>query len=62
MKILQNIQFADNQTRDKSDRAYKKRAVIRHLNEEFQAAMPNKERQSTDEHMTKLKERMSCKQ
>ena len=35
MKILQKIHFADNQTADKSDKAYKIRMVIRHLNKYF---------------------------
>ena len=61
MKILQNIHFADNQTADKSDKAYKIRVVIRHLNKAFQAAMFDVETQSVDEHMTKFKRRMSCK-
>ena len=50
MKILQNINFADNQTAAKSDKAYKIRLVIRHLNKAFQAAMSDAERQSVDEH------------
>ena len=36
--------------------------VINHLNETFQNAMSDAKRQSIDEHMTKLKGRMSCKQ
>ena len=45
MKILQNIHFADNQTANKSEKAYKIRMVIRHLNKAFQAAMSDVERQ-----------------
>ena len=62
IKILQNVHFANNQTADKSDKAYKIRVVIRHLNKAFQAAMSDAERQSVDEQMTKFKRRMSCKQ
>ena len=62
MNILQNLHFADNQTADKSDKAYKMRFVINHLNKAFQDAMSDAERQSVDEHMTKFKGRMSCKQ
>ena len=38
------------------------RNVINHLNEAFQNAMSDAKRQSIDEHMTKFKCRMSCKQ
>ena len=62
MNILQNLHFTDNQTADKSDKAYKMRIFINHLNKAFQDAMSDVERQSTDEHMTKFKGRMSCKQ
>ena len=55
MKILQNIHFADNQTADKFDKAYKIRVIIRDLNKAFQAAMSDAERQSIDEHIAKLK-------
>ena len=58
----QNICFADNQTADKSDKAYKVTVVIRHLKKAFQVAMFDAERQSVDEHMTKFKGWISCKQ
>ena len=35
MNILQNLHFTDNQTADKSDKAYKMRIVINHLNKAF---------------------------
>ena len=60
--ILQNLPFNDNETADESDKAYKMRNVINHLNEAFQNAMFDAQRQSIDEHMTKFKGRMSCKQ
>ena len=62
MNILPNLHFTDNQTADKSDKAYKIRIVINHLNEAFQDAISDVERQSLDKHMTQFKGRMSCKQ
>ena len=62
INILQNLHFTDNQTADKFVKAYKMRIVINHLNKAFQDAMSDAERQSIDEHMTKYKSRMSCKQ
>ena len=57
LKILKNIHIhcADNQTADKSDKAYKVRAIIRHLSKAFQVAISDAEIQSVDEHMTKFK-------
>ena len=62
MNILQNLHFNDNEAVDKSDRAYKMCDVINHLNEALQNAMSDAKRQAIDEHMTKFKDRMSCKQ
>ena len=62
VNILQNLHFNDNETADISDKAYKMRNAINHLNEAFQNAMSDVKRQSIDEHMTKFKGRMSCKQ
>ena len=62
VNILRNLHFNDNETADKSDKAYKMRNVINHLNEAFQNAMSDAKRQSIDEHMTKFKGRMLCKQ
>ena len=45
-----------------SDKGYKLRTVINHLNKAFQAAIFDADRQSIDEHMTKFKGRNSCKQ
>ena len=39
LEILQNLNFADNNTSDTSDKGYKLRTVINHLNKAFQAAM-----------------------
>ena len=60
--ILQNLNFNDHETADKSEQAYKIGNVINHLNEAFQDAMSDAKRQSIDEHMTKFKGRMLCKQ
>ena len=35
MNIFQNLHFADNQTADESDKAYKMRIIIKHLNKAF---------------------------
>ena len=56
MNILQNLHFTDNQTADKSDKAWKMHIVINHINNAFQDAMSAAERQSIDEHMIKLKD------
>ena len=62
VNILQNLHFNENGTADKSDKTYKMRNVMNHLNEAFQNAMSDEKRQSIDEHMTKFKGRMSCNQ
>ena len=62
MKIFQNLHFTDNQTAEKSGKAYKMRIAINQWNKAFQDVMLCVERQSIDEHMTKFKGRMSCKQ
>ena len=62
MKILQNLHFNNNETADKSDKAYKTCNVINYPNEAFQNVMSNTKRQSIDEHTTKFKARISCKQ
>ena len=59
MNILQSLHVTDNQTADKSDKAYKMRIAINHLNKAFQDAMSDAERQSIDEHMAKFNGRMS---
>ena len=62
LEILQNLHFADNNTSDTSDKGYKLRTVINHLNKAFHGAMSDADRQSIDKHMTKFKGRNSCKQ
>ena len=54
MNIFQNLHFTDNQTADKSDKAYEMHIVINHLNKVFQDAMSAAERQSIDECMITL--------
>ena len=54
LEILQNLHFADNNTSSTSDKGYKLRTVINHLNKAFQAAMSDADRKSIDKHMTKL--------
>ena len=39
MNVLQDLHFADNETVDKSDKVYKMRIVIIHLNKAIQVAM-----------------------
>ena len=55
LEILQNLHFADKNTSAMSDKGYKLRTVINHLNKAFQDAMSDADRQSIDEHMTKFK-------
>ena len=55
VNILQNLHFNDNETADKSDKAYKMRNVINHLNAAFQHVMSDAKRQSIDKHITKFK-------
>ena len=62
MNILQKLNFTDDETADKSDKVYKMRIVLNHLNKAFQDAMSDAEKQSLDEHFTKFKSRMSCQQ
>ena len=62
MNILQNLHFTDIKTADTSDKAYEMCIVINNLNEAFQDAISDSEKQSIDEHMTKFKDRISCKQ
>ena len=45
VSVLQNLHFNDSETADKSDKGYKMRNVINHLNEAFQNAMSDAKRQ-----------------
>ena len=41
LEIIQNLHFVDNNTSDTSDKGYKLRSVINHLNVSFRAALSN---------------------
>ena len=61
-EILQNLHFADNRKDDKTDKAFKMRAVIDHLNSKFSKVLPNDSEQSINEHMVKFNGRFGMKQ
>ena len=61
-EILQNLHFADNRKDDKTDKAFKMRSVIDHLNSKFCEVLSNDSEQSIDEHMVKFKGRSGMKQ
>ena len=61
-EILQNLHFADNRKDDKTDKAFKMRAVIDHLNSKFSKVLSNDSEQSINEHMVKFKGRFGMKQ
>ena len=50
-EILQNLHFADNSKVDKTDKAFKIRRVIDHLNSKFPEVLSNDSEQSIDKHM-----------
>ena len=60
--ILQNLHFSNNGNGDKTDKSYKIRPVIEHLNKVFAEILSNSPLQSADEHMCKFKGRSSMKQ
>ena len=61
-EILQNLHFADNRKDDKTDKAFKMRPVIDHLNSNFSEVLWNDSEQSIDEHRVKFKGRSGMKQ
>ena len=61
-EILQNLDFADNRKDDKTDKAFKLRPVIDHLNSKFSEVLSNDSEQRIDEHMVKFKGRSGTKQ
>ena len=61
-EILQNLQLAGNTYDDKTDRGFKVKPVIDHLNKNFDEVLSNNKEQSIDEHMVKFKKRSSMKQ
>ena len=62
LEILQNLHFADNRKDDKTDKVFKMRPVIDHLNLKFYEVLSNDSEQSIDEHMVKFKGRSGMKQ
>ena len=54
-EIFQNLHFADNTYDDKTDRRFKVRPVIDHLNEKLAEVLSNYKEQSIDEHVVKFK-------
>ena len=61
-EILQNLHFAYNRKDNKTDKAFKMRPVIDHLNSKFSEVLSNDSEQSIDEHMVKFKGRSGMKQ
>ena len=55
LEVLQKNHFADNTKQDKTDKVYKSRPIMDHLNESLQAVFSNNLEQSIDENMTKFK-------
>ena len=47
-EILQNLHFADNRKDDKTDKAFKMRSVIDHLNSKFSDVLSNDSEQSIE--------------
>ena len=60
--ILQNPHYFNNDNDDKTDKSYKIRSVIKHLNNVFVESLSNSLFQSFDKHMCKFKDRPSMKQ
>ena len=60
--ILQNLQFSNNNNDDKTDRSYKIRPVIEHLNKVSAETLSNSPFQGVDEHMCRFKGSSSMKQ
>ena len=60
-EILQNLHFSDNTYDDKTDRGFKVRSVIDHLNKRFGEVLSNNKEQ-INKHMVKFKERSDMKQ
>ena len=61
-EILQNLHFADNTYDDKTDRGFKVKPVIDHLNKKSVEVLKNNKEQSIDEHMVKFEGRSDMKQ
>ena len=61
-EILQNLHFADEKKDDKTDKTFKMRPVIDHLNSKFSEVLSNDSEESIDEHMVKFRGRSGIKQ
>ena len=57
-EILQNLHFADNRKDDKTNKAFKMRPVIDHLNPKFSRVLSNDSEQKIDKHKFKGKSGM----
>ena len=53
-EILQNLHFAGNMYDDKTDKGFKVRPVIDHLNKKFAEVLSNEKEESIDEHMKNI--------
>ena len=60
--ILKNLHFSNNEYDDKTDKSYKIRPAIEHLNKVFAESLSNSLFQSVDKHMYKFKGRSSMEQ
>ena len=61
-QILQNLHFNDNHNTDKTDKTFKMKPIIDHLNSQFCKYLSNSPIESVDEHMCKFKGRSGMKQ
>ena len=60
--ILQNLIFSSNDNDGKTDKSYKIRPVIEHLNQVFGESLTNSPSQSINKHISRFKGRSSIKQ
>ena len=61
-EILENLHFADNRKGDKTDKAFKVRTVVDHVNSKFSQVLSSDSEQSINKHMLKFKGRSGMKQ
>ena len=60
--ILQNLHFPNTDNDNKTDKSYKIRPTIEHLNKVFAKSLSNSPFQSVDKHMCKIEGRSSMNQ